>query len=55
MTPQAAVRAMASDQWERRAALERLVGAQQRRLYHIALAILRATRARLRTLSRRAS
>jgi RNA polymerase sigma-70 factor, ECF subfamily len=41
MTPQAAVRAMASDQWERRAALERLVGAQQRRLYHIALAILR--------------
>jgi RNA polymerase sigma-70 factor (ECF subfamily) len=41
MTPQVAVRALASDQWERRAALERLVGAQQRRLFHIALAILR--------------
>jgi RNA polymerase sigma-70 factor (ECF subfamily) len=40
MTP-VAVRAMAAEQWERRVALERLVGAQQRRLFHIALAILR--------------
>lgn len=41
MTPPAAMRALAADQWERRAALERLVGAQQRRLFHIALSILR--------------
>lgn len=32
---------MAADQWERRVALERLIGAQQRRLFHIALAIVR--------------
>jgi RNA polymerase sigma-70 factor, ECF subfamily len=32
---------MAADQWERRAALERVVASQQRRLFHIALAILR--------------
>ena len=32
---------MVSDQWERRVALERLIGAQQRRLFHIALAIVR--------------
>ncbi len=32
---------MAADQWERREELERLVDAQQRRLYHIALSILR--------------
>jgi RNA polymerase sigma-70 factor (ECF subfamily) len=32
---------LASEQWERRAALERLVSTQQRRLFHIALAILR--------------
>jgi RNA polymerase sigma-70 factor (ECF subfamily) len=32
---------MAADQWERRAALERLVGAEQRRLFHLALSILR--------------
>ncbi len=35
------MRVLAADQWERRAALEHLVGAQQRRLFHIALAILR--------------
>jgi RNA polymerase sigma factor (sigma-70 family) len=40
MTP-VAVRALAADQWQRHAALERLVGAQQRRLFHIAFAILR--------------
>jgi RNA polymerase sigma-70 factor (ECF subfamily) len=41
MTPPVAVRAMATDQLQRRVALERLVGAQQRRLFHVALAILR--------------
>jgi RNA polymerase sigma-70 factor (ECF subfamily) len=41
MTPPVAVRAVAADTWQRRMALERLVGAQQRRLFHIALAILR--------------
>ena len=32
---------MAADHWQQRADLERLVGAQQRRLFHIAFAILR--------------
>lgn len=40
MTPPVAARVVAAEQWQRRAALERLVGAQQRRLFHIALAIL---------------
>lgn len=41
MTPSVAVSIMESDQSRRRVALERLVAAQQRRLFHIALAILR--------------
>ncbi|HEX4580336.1 MAG TPA: sigma factor [Candidatus Dormibacteraeota bacterium] len=36
-----AVRSMAIDDGARRVALERLVAAQQRRLFHIALAIVR--------------
>jgi RNA polymerase sigma-70 factor (ECF subfamily) len=41
MTPPAALQAMATDQWERREALEQLVAAQQRRLFLIALSIVR--------------
>jgi RNA polymerase sigma-70 factor (ECF subfamily) len=41
MTPPAALQAMATDQWERREALEQLVTAQQRRLFLIALSIVR--------------
>jgi RNA polymerase sigma-70 factor (ECF subfamily) len=41
MTPPAVLQAMATDQWERREALEHLVEAQQRRLFLIALSILR--------------
>jgi RNA polymerase sigma factor (sigma-70 family) len=41
MTPPIAVLAMPADTTQRRIALERLVGSQQRRLFHIALAILR--------------
>jgi RNA polymerase sigma-70 factor (ECF subfamily) len=36
-----AVQSLATDDWERRQALEHLVAAQQRRLFHIALAIVR--------------
>jgi RNA polymerase sigma-70 factor (ECF subfamily) len=41
MTSPVVMRAMATEQWERRQALERLVAAQQRRLFLIALSILR--------------
>jgi RNA polymerase sigma factor (sigma-70 family) len=41
MTPPMAVQRLATDDWARREALERLVAAQQRRLFHIALAIVR--------------
>ena len=41
MTPPAVLQAMATDQWERREALEHLVEAQQRRLFLIALSIVR--------------
>jgi RNA polymerase sigma-70 factor (ECF subfamily) len=41
MTPPAVLQAMATDQWERREALENLVEAQQRRLFLIALSIVR--------------
>ena len=41
MTPLMAVYTVAADDWERRVALERLVATQQRRLFHIALAIVR--------------
>ena len=41
MTPPMAVQRVATDDWVRRDALEHLVAAQQRRLFHIALAIVR--------------
>lgn len=41
MTPVMAMHSVATEDWGRRVALERLVDAQQRRLFHIALAIVR--------------
>jgi RNA polymerase sigma-70 factor, ECF subfamily len=41
MTPLMAVQSVATDDWGRHEALERLVATQQRRLFHIALAIVR--------------